>query len=428
MSSLKHLQNGRYAVLKKLGEGGKGVVYKARDTVLDRVVAIKVLKSEVLSEEAYSRVMREARVVAKLDHSNIVSIYDIGKEDEKQFFVLAFVDGMNLHGLMGTYREGKCDLQTILRIGIDVCSALQYAHSQDVLHRDIKPENILITEEGTAKLMDFGLAKALGGTRITKRGMIVGTPAYLPPEQALGKDSDQRSDLYSLGATLYHMATGRPPFPGDNPVKVIFSHINDIPMKPSRINPDTDAELERIILKLLKKDPDERYQSAEELKEALQSIGAVDEKLRVAKLGVTVQPTVGLPSPEPIWARPLVDREDELGTLKSRLNDVLRGEGSLVFVTGEAGIGKTRLLMELKAYAKLRGALFLVGNCYREGAVSYKPWIEIIREYFRRSQPQRVHRVVGIHSAEIVKLVPDAVSKLGVIPSLPSLTPEGERL
>jgi len=130
LSSLKHLQNGRYAVLEKLGEGGKGIVYKARDTVLDRVVAVKVLKSEILSEEAYSRVMREARVVAKLNHQNIVSIHDIGKEEEKQFFVLEFVEGMNLLGLMGTYREGKCDLQTILRIGIDVCSALQYAHSQ----------------------------------------------------------------------------------------------------------------------------------------------------------------------------------------------------------------------------------------------------------------------------------------------------------
>ena len=428
MSSLKRLQNGRYAVIEKLGEGGKGIVYKAKDTVLDRVVAIKVLKSEVLSEEAYSRVMREARVVAKLDHQNIVSIYDIGKEDEKQFFVLAFVDGMNLRGLMGTYHEGKCDLQTILRIGIDVCSALQYAHSQDVLHRDIKPENILITEEGTAKLMDFGLAKALGGTRITKRGMIVGTPAYLPPEQALGKDSDQRSDLYSLGATLYHMATGRPPFPGDDPVKVIFSHINDVPMKPGRINPDIDAELERIILKLLKKDPDERYQSAEKLKEALQSIGGVEERLAVTKPGVAVQPAVSLPSPEPIWARPLVDREDELGTLKSRLDDVLRGEGSLVFVTGEAGIGKTRLLMELKAYAKLRGAMFLVGNCYKEGAVPYRPWVEIAREYLRRSRPELLYKVAGIYSAEIVKLVPEAASKLGAVPSLPSLTPEEERL
>ncbi len=209
---------------------------------------------------------------------------------------------------------------------------------------------------------------------------------------------------------------------------MIFSHINDIPMKPSRINPDIDAELERIILKLLKKDPDERYQSAEKLKEALQSIGGVEERLVVAKPGVAVQPTVGLPSPEPIWARPLVDREDELETLKSRLDGVLRGEGSLVFVTGEAGIGKTRLLMELKAYAKLRGAMFLVGNCYREGAVPYKPWLQIIGEYFRRSQPELLYKVAGIYSAEIVKLVPEAASKLGAVPTLPALTPEGERL
>jgi len=213
LSSLKDLQNGRYAILKKRGEGGKGIVYKVRDTVLNRIVAIKMLKSEVLSEETYSRFVREAQAVAKLNHPNIVSIYDIAKEDEKRFFVAEFVDGMDLHELMRTYPDAKCDVQTILRITMDVCSALQYAHSQGVLHRDIKPENVLITQEGTAKLNDFGLAKALGGTRITERGMIVGTPAYLPPEQALGKDSDQRSDLYSLGATLYHMATGRPPFP-----------------------------------------------------------------------------------------------------------------------------------------------------------------------------------------------------------------------
>jgi len=414
--------------LEKLGEGGRGIVYKARDTVLNRVVAIKMLKSEVLSEEAYSRVIREAQVVAKLNHPNIVSIYDIGREDGKQFFVLEFVDGMSLRGLMGTYREGRCDLQTVLRIGLDVCGALQYAHSQGVLHRDIKPENILITQEGVAKLMDFGLAKALGGTRITKRGMIVGTPAYLPPEQALGKDSDQRSDLYSLGATLYHMATGRPPFPGDDPVKMIFSHINDVTMKPSRIDPNIDAELERVILKLLRKDPDERYQSAGELKEALQSVGAVEERLVVAKPGLAVRPTISLPSPEPVWARSLVDREDELGILKGCLDGVLRGEGSLVFVTGEAGIGKTRLLMELKAYAKLRGALFLVGNCYEEGAVPYKPWVEIVREYLRRSQPELLYKVAGIYAAEIVKLVPEAASKLRAIPPLPYLGPEEERL
>ena len=232
MSSLEHLQNGRYAILKKLGEGGKGIVYKARDTVLNRVVAIKMLKSAVPSEEAYSRFMREAQAVAKLNHPNIVSIYDIGKEDEKQFFVIEFVDGMSLRSLMGTYPEGKCDIQTVLRIGIDVCSALQYAHSQGVLHRDIKPENILITEEGTAKLMDFGLAKMLGQPSITQEGIIVGTVAYVAPEIALGKGADARSDLYSFGAVLYEMVTGKPPFPGEDPVKIIFSHIHDYPTSP----------------------------------------------------------------------------------------------------------------------------------------------------------------------------------------------------
>ncbi len=146
MASPKILQNGRYAVVKKRGEGGKGIVYKARDTVLNRVVAIKMLKSAVVGEEACSRFMREAQAVAKLNHPNIVTIHDIGKEDEKQFFVSEFIDGMSLRDLMGTYPGGKCDIQTVLRTGVDVCNALQYAHSQDVLHRDVKPENILITE------------------------------------------------------------------------------------------------------------------------------------------------------------------------------------------------------------------------------------------------------------------------------------------
>jgi len=135
LSSREYLQSGRYVTLKKLGEGGKGVVYKARDTVLNRVVAVKMLKSTVLSEEAHSRFMREAQVIAKLNHPNIVSIHDIGKEEEKQFFILEFIDGMNLRELLGTYPEGRCDTQTALRTGIDVCGALQYAHSQGVLHR-----------------------------------------------------------------------------------------------------------------------------------------------------------------------------------------------------------------------------------------------------------------------------------------------------
>ena len=181
--------------------------------------------------------MREAQVTAKLNHPNIVSIHDIGREDEKQFFVIEFVDGMSVRSLMETYPEGKCDIQTVLRVGVDVCSALRYAHSQGVLHRDVKPENIMITQEGIAKLMDFGLAKMLGQPSITDEGIIVGTVAYVAPEIALGKGADARSDLYSFGAVLYETVTGKPPFPGEDPVKAIFSHIHDFPVSPSRLNP-----------------------------------------------------------------------------------------------------------------------------------------------------------------------------------------------
>ncbi|MBM3167182.1 MAG: serine/threonine protein kinase, partial [Chloroflexi bacterium] len=176
--------------------------------------------------------------------------YDIGQEGESHYLILEFVDGPNLSGLISSRPGGRCDAATTLRIGSQVCQALEYAHSHGILHRDIKPENIIITSEGMPKLMDFGLARALRGPKLTQRGVIVGTPAYLPPEQALGKRSDARSDLYSLGCVLYEMITGRPPFPGDDPVKIIFSHINDLPMMPRRLAPDIPEALEQVIMKL----------------------------------------------------------------------------------------------------------------------------------------------------------------------------------
>ncbi|MCJ7469441.1 serine/threonine protein kinase, partial [Candidatus Bathyarchaeota archaeon] len=272
MTSVEYLQNGRYALLKKLGEGGKGIVYKARDTVLNRVVAVKMLKSAVTSEEAYSRFMTEAQAVAKLNHPNIVSIYDIGKEDGKQFFVLEFVDGESLRDLMGTYPEGKCDIETVLRIGMDVCSALQYAHSEKVLHRDIKPENVMIAKEGTAKLMDFGLAKVIGQPKVTQEGVIVGTVAYVAPEVALGKSVDARSDLYSFGAVLYEALSGKPPFQGDDPIKVIFGHIHDIPAPLGKLNSKVPQALADCVMKLLEKEPEKRYRSAEDLFKTMREI------------------------------------------------------------------------------------------------------------------------------------------------------------
>jgi len=412
-------QGGRYKVAKKLGEGGRGIVFKAEDTRLDRTVAIKVIKGEGLDHESFARFEQEAKATAGLSHPHIVAIYDIGQEGESHYLILEFVDGPNLSGLIGSQPDARCDAATTLRIGSQVCQALEYAHSHGILHRDIKPENIMITSAGLPKLMDFGLARALGGPNLTQRGVIIGTPAYLPPEQALGKRSDTRSDLYSLGCVLYEMVTGRPPFHGDDPVKVIFSHINDLPMMPRKLAPEIPTALEQVILKLLAKDPDQRYQSAGEFFQALKSVIEGPE----ARPTYVEVPTEGkaaetIPTPEPLWAQPLVDREQEIKILRTRLDATLRGEGSLVFITGEAGIGKTRLAYELSSYAKLRGAQCLMSRGYeREGAVPYQPWSDIIKEYFRWAPPLLLFKAVGTFAPELAKLVPEVGEKLGTIPS-----------
>jgi len=430
LTSLEHLQNGRYAVLKKLGEGGKGVVYKARDTVLNRVVAIKMLKSAVSGEEAYSRFMTEAQAVAKLNHPNIVSIHDIGKEGEKQFFVLEFVDGMSLRDLMRTYPEGKCDFQTVLRMGMDICGALQYAHSQGVMHRDIKPENILVTEEGVAKLMDFGLARMLGQPSITQEGVIVGTVAYVAPEIALGKSADARSDLYSFGAVLYEAVTGKPPFLGEDPVKIIFSHIHDYPVSPSRLNPKVSPALAECIMKLLEKEPGKRYQSAEDLLKVLREIaeGFLREMLvPSSKQGVII------PSPRPIVTKEvqLIDRVEEMSLLREAVDRAVRGEGGLAFLYGEAGIGKTRLTRELGAYARLRGMQVLYGRCpalFRmDGVPPYILWNEVIKDYLQVCTPEQLYKVIGYYPGEVCKLVPEIKQKLGTIPQSLPISPEHER-
>jgi len=430
LSSLEHLQNGRYAILKKLGEGGKGVVYKARDTVLNRVVAIKMLKSEVLSEDAYPRFLREAQVVAKLNHPNIVSIYDIGKDEEKRFFVLEFVDGISLREFLGTYPEGKCDIQTVLRTGIDVCGALQYAHSQGVLHRDMKPENILITQEGVAKLMDFGLAKMLGSPSITQEGMIVGTVAYVAPEIALGKGADARSDLYSFGAVLYEMVTGRPPFPGEDPVKVIFSHIHDYPVSPSRLNPKVPQALTECIMRLLEKEPGKRYQSAEDLLRVLRDVaeGFLRELYVPTRKPVVVVPCPRLPAVREIQ---LIDRVEEIGLLREAVDRAVRGEGGIVLLYGEAGIGKTRLARELGAYARLRGMQVLSGRCpalFRmDGVPPYVLWKEVIKNFLEVCAPEHLYRVIGFYPGEVSALVPELKQKLGAIPHSLPISPEHER-
>jgi len=430
LSSLEHLQNGRYTVLKKLGEGGKGIVFKARDTALNRIVAIKMLKNPVTTGEAYTRFITEAQSVAKLNHPNIVNIYDIGKEDGKQFFVLEFVEGHSLRDLIESSPERKCDTQTVLRISIDVCNALQYAHSQGILHRDVKPENIMITADGVAKLMDFGLAKMLGQPRQTQDGVIVGTVAYVAPEIALGKGADARSDLYSLGAVLYEAATGKPPFLGEDPVKVIFSHIHDHPVSPDRLNPKLPSALSDCVMRLLEKDPEKRHRSAGDLLRVLSDVA--EESLREVALPVQ-KPVLVVPSPRPLARKEiqLIDRVEEMNQLREAVDRAVRGEGGLLFLRGEAGIGKTRLTREMGAYARLRGMNVLYGRCpallTMTGIPPYILWSEVIRDYLQASAPEQLYRVIGFYPSEVSKLVPELRQKLGAIPQSLPLDPEHER-
>jgi len=430
LASLEHLQSGRYAVLKKLGEGGKGIVFKARDTALDRVVAIKMLKNPVTTGEAYTRFITEAQSVAKLSHPNIVSIHDIGKEDERQFFVLEFVEGNSLRDLIESSPEGKCDIPTVLRIAMDVCNALQCAHPQGILHRDVKPENIMITAEGVAKLMDFGLARMLGQPRQTQDGVIVGTVAYVAPEIALGKGADARCDLYSLGAVLYEAVTGKPPFPGEDPVKIIFSHIHDYPVSPDKLNPKVPPALAECIMKLLEKDPEKRYQSAAGLLKVLRDVA--EESLR--EIAPPAQkPILVVPSPRPHARKEiqLIDRVEEMNRLREAVDRAVRGEGGLLFLRGEAGIGKTRLTRELGAYARLRGMNVLYGRCpallTMTGIPPYILWSEVIRDYLQASTAEQLYRVIGFYPAEVSKLVPELRQKLGAFPKSIQIDPEHER-
>ncbi|EST26625.1 hypothetical protein N566_23660 [Streptomycetaceae bacterium MP113-05] len=263
--------DGRYRLTHRLGRGGMAEVYAAEDVRLGRTVAVKLLRSD-LAEDPVSkaRFTREAQSVAGLNHHAVVAVYDSGEEAVNgsvvPYIVMELVEGRTIRELLHATETPPADQALIIVSG--VLEALAYSHQHGIVHRDIKPANVIITHTGAVKVMDFGIARALHGASntMTQTGMVMGTPQYLSPEQALGKTVDTRSDLYATGCLLYELLTLRPPFTGETPLSVVYQHVQDEPVLPSRVSDAVPPELDGLVMRSLAKDPDDRFQSAEEMR------------------------------------------------------------------------------------------------------------------------------------------------------------------
>lgn len=254
----------RYEMLEKIGEGGMATVYKARCNILKRYVAVKVLREEFTTDEEFIRRFNtEAQAAASLTHPNIVSIFDVGHEDNVYYIVMELVQGKTLKEIIN--EDGVLPWKWSVNIAIQVASALETAHKNNIVHRDIKPHNIIITEDGIAKVTDFGIAKAVSNSTITAFGTTIGSVHYFSPEHARGGYTDAKSDIYSLGVVMYEMLTGRVPFDADTPVSIALKHMQEKPVKPMKLNPSIPFAINKIIMKAMEKEPSLRYQNATEM-------------------------------------------------------------------------------------------------------------------------------------------------------------------
>lgn len=374
---------GRYHILEQLGEGGMATVYKAYDTRLERDVAVKVIRvdqfNDALMGDVLKRFEREAKALARLTHSNIVHVNDYGEHDGVPFLVMDFLPGGTLKERM----RQPMPWQAAVRLLLPILSALEYAHEHKVIHRDVKPANILLTEKGQPMLTDFGIAKILEtevGQTLTGAGVGIGTPEYMAPEQALGKPIDARVDIYSLGIVLYELLTGRRPYTADTPMAVIFKHISDPLPAPSQFVPDLPQAVERILIKALAKEPEERYEDAHAFAQALENLLQTSQTVNspaaqarpAAVVSNTAAPAARIPTqntPAPVRAAPLTQPPSQVKlaapttgrTSTSALPDTARSGSSARWI----GLGVGGVLLFGALFALVLVGWLLTGGAGR---------------------------------------------------------------
>jgi tetratricopeptide (TPR) repeat protein len=411
----------RYRLDSEIGRGGMGIVYRATDLELMREVAVKVLPETSSLADSRQRLLREARAAAALNHPHIVSVHDVGEAQGQPFFVMELVQGPSLA------RARPVALSRIIEIACQICAALEHAHANSIVHRDLKPDNVLLSaagQSGSVKLADLGIALPGDGARISRAGIILGTAAYMAPEQALGQPVDGRTDLYALGVLLYELTTGRLPFLGDDPLTIVSQHLHAPVVPPRALRSDLPRALEAIILRLLAKDPAQRFASAAETSAALQaSLTAIDgeaDEESAATVAILDALSRGR----------LVGRIAELTESRDLWRRAREGHGHAVLLSGEPGAGKTRLARELTTQAALDGAVVLTGGCYEyEAATPYLPFVEAFRRWAREEKDDsKVRDTLGDLATQIAKLAPEIESRLGPFPERPELAPHEERL
>lgn len=338
-----------YRLVSKIDSGGMGEVYKAEDTKLGRSVALKLLlASDNLKSTARRRFLQEAQSASALNHPNIVTIHAIEEADGLDFIVMELVEGTTLKNLI--YGQGALPFMRLLDIGIQIADALEAAHSINIIHRDIKSANILVSPRGHVKVLDFGLAKAVHTiangvdhdaptlTNLTDEGTVLGTAAYMSPEQTRGQALDRRSDLFSLGCVLYEAATRTLPFTGPSMLAVMHVIATFAPPPPSLLRPELPKEFDLIVERAMAKDRERRYATAGELSQALRSLRATVTGEWMGSPIVLDKDQIGVSS-----SAPFVGRGPELSRLEGYLQQSIDGSGRVVFITGEPGIGKTSL-------------------------------------------------------------------------------------
>jgi eukaryotic-like serine/threonine-protein kinase len=397
---------GRYRVRRFLGQGGRKRVYLSTDTTTGGDVAVALYDTEGVGAAIQARARREADAMRKLgDHPHVVPVLDTGEDDDNPFIVSRYMPGGDVQGLLAA-AGGHLEVARAVEIAADVTRALEHAHSRGIVHRDLKPTNVWIDDDGRARLGDFGLATTEARSRVSG-GTLVGTVAYLPPEQAIGDATSPSSDLYSLGALFYEMLTGQPPFPGDDAVSIISQHLHADPVPPSRHSSEIPEALDRAVLALLAKRPEDRPANASEARGLI--VEALEER---PDEEAETRPANPL---ESLAGGVFVGRERELDRMREAVDSALAGRGSLQLLVGEPGIGKTRAAEELATYARVSGARVYWGRCREdEGAPAYWPWVQAVRSYARDADPVALAWQLGGGAAEVAQLIPEVAEKLDI--------------